>query len=168
MIDKVEKLKALLGLVPLPGEGGFYVETFRCDVNVAASCLPGHYAGERSLGTAIYYLLTPNTFSAMHQLRSDEIYHFYLGDPIELVVLQEGGPGEIVTIGSDITSGMRPQFVVPRGAWQGSRLRPGGEFALLGTTVIPGFEFSDWNLGERDKLQALFPQFARMIEGLTR
>lgn len=168
MTEKIEKLKELLGLAPLPGEGGFYAETYRSEETITPDCLPARYAGARSFATAIYYLLTQETFSAMHRLQSDEIYHFYLGDPVELLVLERGTPGAIVTLGNDPALGMRPQFAVPRGAWQGSRLKAGGEFALMGTTVTPGFDFADWALGERNTLIASFPRFKEIIAKLTR
>ncbi len=164
----IEKLKQMLYLKPLPAEGGFYAERYRSHEKLAGACLPERYVGERSLGTAIYFLLTPDTFSALHRLLSDEVYHFYLGDPVELLLLRQDGSGEVVTIGSDFDRGMRPQMVVPRGIWQGSRLRPGGQFALLGTTVIPGFEFADFELAKRELLLQRYPGFSEMIRQLTR
>jgi predicted cupin superfamily sugar epimerase len=163
----IEELKRLLGLKPLPVEGGFYAESYRSTENVPRRCLPERYAGDRVLATAIYFLLTSETFSAMHRLASDEIYHFYLGDPVEALLLREDGSGEVVTIGADLDRGMRPQLVVPRGTWQGSRLRPGGTFALLGTTMSPGFEFADFELAKRDFLLAKYPHVSKMIRNLT-
>jgi predicted cupin superfamily sugar epimerase len=164
----VEKLKMLLGLRPLAEEGGFYSESYRSPERWARTALPARYSGERCLGSAIYYLLTPETFSAMHRLASDEIYHFYLGDPVELLLLREDGSGEVITIGSELESGMRPQALAPLGVWQGSRLKAGGAFALLGTTVAPGFEFADFELGRREALLAQFPAHADWIRALTR
>ena len=164
----IENLKQLLNLKPLPEEGGFYAETYRSDEKLARAALPTRYTGDRHFGTAIYFLLTPDTFSAMHRLASDEVYHFYLGDPVELLCLGEDGSGEIVTIGTDFERGMRPQFTVPRRTWQGSRLRPGGKFALLGTTMAPGFEFADFTLGSRAALVDRYPRFREAIRQLTR
>lgn len=164
----MEALKKTLGLIPLPQEGGFYAESYRCDETLVPPCLPGRYRGERALATAIYFLLTPDTFSALHRLASDEVYHFYLGDPVEMLQLDQGGAGRVVTLGSDLGRGMRPQAVVPRGTWQGSRLLPGGSFALLGATVFPGFEFADFELARRDSLLASYPAFASFIRELTR
>ena len=134
----IEKLKRMLDLKPLPSEGGFYRNPIGPRSDCRASAFPSVTAASEVFGTAIYFLLTPDTFSAMHRLASDEVYHFYLGDPVELLCLREDGSGEIFTIGTDPDAGMRPQIAVPRGTWQGSRLRPGGRFALLGTTVTPG------------------------------
>src|SRR5512146_1935857 len=91
----------LLNLKPLPGEGGFFVESYRADENLEV--LPSRYGGApRAISTAIYYLLTPDIFSALHRLRSDEIFHFYLGDPVEMLQLFSDGTGKLVRIGSDL------------------------------------------------------------------
>ncbi|MDE3111174.1 MAG: cupin domain-containing protein, partial [Acidobacteriota bacterium] len=122
-----DEIKRLLQLEPLPNEGGFYVETYRSRLVLPQDSLPG-YPGERRLATAIYFLLTPDSFSAMHRLRGDETYHFYLGDPVEMLQLNAGGAGEPILIGPKIESGMRLQHTVPAGCWQGSRVAPGGKF----------------------------------------
>src|SRR5262245_33586587 len=138
-----EDLIRLLNLQPLPREGGFYRETYR-----AAQRVPDADA-ERSAGTAIYYLLTADTCSALHRLPSDEGYHFYLGSPVSLLLLSPGG-SRVVTLGPDLLAGQQLQCVVPAGVWQGSFVGQGGvragggDFALLGTTVSPGFEFRDY------------------------
>jgi predicted cupin superfamily sugar epimerase len=101
-------------------------------------------------------------------LTSDEVYHFYLGDPVEMLQLTEAGAGQMVTLGTDLDRGMRPQVIVPRGTWQGSRLISGGRFALLGATMVPGFEFADFELGNREALLASHPRFSAIIQELTR
>jgi predicted cupin superfamily sugar epimerase len=164
----IEALKKTLGLIPLPQEGGFYAESYRCGERLVPACLSGRYRGERALATAIYFLLTRETFSALHRLASDEIYHFYMGDPVEMLQLDEGGAGRVVMLGTDWERGMRPQAIVPRRTWQGSRLVPGGSFALVGATVFPGFEFADFELGRREPLLASHPQYASLIRQLTR
>jgi predicted cupin superfamily sugar epimerase len=149
-----------LQLEPLPCEGGWYRETYRS---------PRPFPGiARSAGTAIYYLLTPDTFSALHRLPTDEIFHFYLGDPVEMLQLgpnPEDG-GKIVTLGPDILTGHQVQTVVLAGVWQGSLLRAGGAFALLGTTMTPGFDFADYEAADRDALSAAFPAFTERIARL--
>jgi predicted cupin superfamily sugar epimerase len=162
-----DEIIACLGLRPLPIEGGYYRETFRADEQLAAPGLPARYPGARSLSTAIYYLLTPDTCSALHRLRSDEIYHFYLGDPVELLLLFPDGRGERHRLGTDLRAGERPQLLAPRGAWQGSRLLPGGRVALLGTTVSPGFELADFEAGARAQLLVAYPSFRAEIEALS-
>ncbi len=126
------------------------------------------YAGDRCASTAIYYLLTPGTFSEMHRLPTDEVFHFYLGDAVEMLQLQPDGRGEMIRLGSDLAAGEWPQVLAPGGTWQGSRLVPGGKWALLGTTVAPGFEFADYTSGRRGELIAAYPDFAELIAALTR
>ncbi len=155
-----EGLIRFLRLEPLPREGGWYRETYR-------SARQGPEAG-RSAGTAIYYLLTPDTFSALHRLPTDEVFHFYLGDPVEMLQL---GPspadgGRIVTLGPDILAGQQVQTAVPAGVWQGSALCEGGRWALLGTTMAPGFDFADYEAGERSVLTEMYPPFAERIARL--
>jgi predicted cupin superfamily sugar epimerase len=159
---------ALLGLEPHPGEGGLYTETWRSGETLDAAALPGRYSGPRALGTAIYYLLTPDTASTMHRLRSDEIFHFYLGDPVEILVISPGEAGRTHRLGTNLLAGHRPQLLVPRGSWQGSRLIPGGRIALLGTTVAPGYDPQDFERGDRQALIAMFPAHAPLIRALTR
>ena len=164
----VGQIKSLLDLQPHPVEGGCFRETYRSSERLPGESLPAGCGGPRSLATAIYYLLTPETFSAMHRLPSDEVFHHYVGDPVEMLQLRPDGSGAIVVLGSDIIAGMRPQIVVPKGVWQGARLRSGGRFALLGTTVSPGFDFQDYESGHRDELARLYPQFQELIAALTR
>jgi uncharacterized protein len=162
-----EQLIAHLGLKPLPREGGWYRETYRADLALPADALAPHYPGGRAAGTAIYYLLTPDTFSALHRLAGDEVFHFYLGGPVEMLQLDpRRGEARVVVLGSDLLAGQRPQVVVPGGVWQGSRLRPGGAFALLGTTMAPGFDFADYEDADAAALAAAFPAFTESIHRL--
>ena len=162
------QVRELLKLTPLPTEGGYFAETYKSELLVPGDALPAPFGGPRSLATAIFYMLTPDTFSAMHRLRADELYHFYLGDPVELLELRQDGSAGTVTFGQEIAAGMRLQHLVRAGVWQGLRLIEGGQWALLGTTVSPGFEFADFELGERGYLQSLSPQHSRAIAALTR
>jgi predicted cupin superfamily sugar epimerase len=163
-----EQVKSLLRLEPHPSEGGYFREIYRSKDNFPADALPERYRGTRSFSTAIYYLLTPDTFSAMHRLKSDEIFHFYMGDPVEMLQLHPDGTGITITIGTDIRAGMQPQVLVPMNIWQGARLKPGGNFALLGTTVSPGFDSNDYEDGGRGYLITLYPRFRSLIINLTR
>ncbi len=164
-----EDLKKLLGLQPHPREGGWYVRTYEAAELIAAEAFSdARYAGARLTGTAIYYLLEPETFSEMHRLQSDEVFHFYAGDAVEMLQLRKGGTGATIVIGNDLLRGQRPQAVVERGVWQGSRLVKGGRWALLGCTVSPGFEFEDYESGDRAQLCAGWPDFAEEIRALTR
>lgn len=96
------------------------------------------------------------------------MFHFYLGDPVEMLQLLPGGEGRVQVLGTDLAAGMRPQVVVPRGTWQGTRLLAGGRMALLGTTVSPGFDPSDYEHGGREELLAAYPAFRERIAALTR
>ncbi len=163
------EIKKLLGLVPHPREGGWYAQTYKPDERIAAEVFADmRYEGPRVTGTAIYYLLERETFSEMHRLQSDEVFHFYAGDAVEMLQLEEQGSGRIVRIGNRLDEGERPQAVVRRGVWQGSRLAAGGEWALLGCTVSPGFEFEDYEAGPRTELCAQWPEFRELIRELTR
>jgi len=163
------KLRRLLGLRPLPGEGGYFVESYRSPLALAGSLLGGSgETGERSLCTAIYYMLTPTAFSALHKLKADEIYHFYTGDPVELLQLFPDGSSDIVVLGPEPFRGMKFQHVVPAGVWQGSRLLSGGRYALLGTTMAPGFEFQDFVKGDASTLTSAYPDRAAMIYELLK
>ena len=163
-----KQIQDFLKLQPLPVEGGYFVESYRSKFTLVQPSLPPGYPGERVLSTAIYYMLTPDTFSAMHRLKGDEVYHFYLGDPVEMLMLKPDGAAEAVLLGHDILAGMRLQHAVPAGTWQGSRLAPGGKFALMGTTMAPGFDPQDFELGKRDDLSARYPNYAPLIAFLTR
>ena len=163
-----EKLKALLKLVPLSMEGGYFVETYRSRDAVAPEALPDRYHGPRRMCTAIYYLLQPDTFSEIHRVASDEIFHFYLGDPVEMLQLWPDGTSRQIVIGPDLESGMIPQVVVPHGVWQGTRLAGEGQWALLGCTVSPGFEYADYESGTRETLVREYPQARDLICALTR
>jgi uncharacterized protein len=163
-----DQIKEFLKLRPLPVEGGFFSEAYRSEHKLPTDAMPPSYPGERALSTAIYYLLTPETFSALHRLRGDEVFHFYLGDPVEMLLLKEDGTAHTAVLGRDISAGMRLQHVVPAGTWQGSRLVPGGKYALMGTTMSPGFDRQDYEPGQRDELSARFPRYAQLIAMLTR
>ncbi len=162
------RLKSILNLVPLSFEGGYYAETYRSRDVLPPSALANRYSGPRTLATAIYYLLEPGTFSELHRVASDEIFHFYLGDPVEMVQLWPDGSYHRLTIGTDLEHGHHPQVVVPRGVWQGSRLLAGGQLALLGCTVSPGFEYADYESGSREILEQQYPDARDLIRSLTR
>lgn len=162
-----DKLKNLLKLEPHPCEGGWFIQTWRAEEVIPKSALPARYPGERAAGTAIYYLLEPHTFSELHRLASDEIFHFYLGDPVEMLQLWPDGNVREVVLGQDFEAGQQVQLHVPKNVWQGSRLVPGGSFALLGCTVSPGFDYADYESGKREALQEQYPSAEVMIRALT-
>jgi predicted cupin superfamily sugar epimerase len=156
-----------LNLVPLTIEGGHFRETYRSKLSLPAGALPHDYGGDRNVSTAIYYLLTRETFSAIHIIKGDEVFHFYAGDPVEMLQLWPDGSAQIAIISNDLAAGNEPQLVVPAGVWQGCRLVSGGSWALMGCTVAPGFDYADFALGDRAELIASHPEHAEMIKALT-
>jgi len=162
-----ERIIKLYNMKPLPGEGGYYVETYRSAENIERTSLPERYDSDKSQSTAIFYLLTLDTRSRIHRLKSDEIYHFYMGDPVELVLIHPSGTIKALFLGHDIRAGQLVQAVVPAGIWQGAFLLEGGQFALMGATVAPGFDFSDRELGTRKELLERYPQHNDIITSLT-
>jgi len=155
-----DQLIQQLDLKPHP-EGGFYKETYRSQGKTAGST-PG-----RSHSTAIYYLLVPGAVSKLHRLAFDEIFHFYLGDPVTWVLLGASKKMEKVVLGQGLESGQQLQMIVKAETWFGGALNEGGSYALMGTTVAPGFEFEDFELGKREELLKLFPNAEKEILRLT-
>ncbi len=155
-----------LNLVPLPEEGGFFKETYRDQGTLASSSIP-HLAKEHSYSTCIYYLITPEEFSGLHAVKSTEIFHFYCGDPVEMVQIDQDGQQKSIIMGPDLLNNQSPQVVVPPLTWQGTKLVAGGSWALLGCTVAPGFDYSDFINGTFTELCDLFPQHRDIIKDFT-
>ena len=143
-----------LDLEPLAGEGGFFKQSFKSKTSVSVVDGIGAPMVRYTL-TAIYYLITPESFSSLHRLPFDEVFHFYCGDAVEMVQYTEAGGAKKHLIGNNLNIGQRPQVAVPASVWQGSRLVAGGQWALLGTTVAPGFEFEDLELFQKAQLDSL-------------
>lgn len=162
----VEKIKRILRLKPLDFEGGYFAETYRSKETFDYRDATGAKK-KKSLCTAIYYLITPETSSMIHSLSSDEIFHFYLGDPVRMLVLYPDGSSHTIVLGKDLSSGQKLQYVVPKNSWQGSYLLEGGRFALMGTTVSPAFDYEDFILGEREFLLKKYPDRKDIITRLT-
>jgi uncharacterized protein len=157
MDREINKIIHRLGLKKLEVEGGFFKETYRSEQKLENS---------KNIATAIYYLLTNKDFSRLHKLPSDEIYHFYLGDAVEMLNLYEDGTSDIIILGNDILQEQKPQILVPKNTWQASRLKKGGTFALMGTTMSPGFDHSDYS-DAKDYLQEIldrYPDRSRLIK----
>ena len=157
--EVIEKLQ----LEPLDQEGGFYRRTYQ-----TSQAIDLNKGFSQPLGTAIYFLLTPDDFSAFHWLDEDEVYHFYLGDPIELFELDSETGLKRTVLGQAIQEGQQVQYPVRAKRWHGSRLVTGGQWALLGTTMAPGFAWEDFKLGMREELIQDFPDHQTIIESLTR
>ncbi|HRE92469.1 MAG TPA: cupin domain-containing protein [Myxococcota bacterium] len=164
MLDLVERL----GLQPHP-EGGFYRELYRAPLVLPKTALPDAFGGDRSAATAIYFLLTADTFSALHRIAADELWVFLGGDPLEVVVLDEKGSLEVMRLGPVRPMEVNAPFaVVPGGRTFGARVAAGGHWALVSCVVAPGFDFADFELCSRDALVARFPGHAALIGSMTR
>jgi predicted cupin superfamily sugar epimerase len=162
MHPDAEEIVRALALSPHP-EGGFYRETWRSALLLRD--LP-HGAARRA-STAIYFLLPAGSFSALHRVASDEVWHHYLGDPLELHELDDAGAHTVVRLGRDLAQGQRPQHVVPGGWWQAA-VPIGDRYALCGCTVAPGFDFADFEMPSRGEITRMFPQHAELVARLSR
>ena len=160
----------IFGLEPLPVEGGVYRQWYRSSDVLRADDLPDRYDEDKPAGTGIVMMITDerSSFSALHCLRTDELWHFYLGDPLVLVLLEPNGTSRRVVLGHDVAAGEVPFAVAPRGTWFGADLRPGGCFAVFGCTVSPGFTPSDFTGGVLADLLAGWPHEAETIRRLHR
>lgn len=154
-------------LQPHP-EGGWYVQTYRSGESIAAAALPARFGGDRVFSTAIYFLLEQGNFSAFHRIKSDECWHFYSGDPLEVLILQPDGVLNTVWLGPDIFKGQVFQYVVPAGCWFASRPAAGSRYSFVGCTVAPGFDFADFELAKADELAMEYPLYAGLIRSLCR
>ena len=143
---------------------GFVAQTYSSQTIVPTASLPAEYGAPRPIGSALYFLVTPEAHIVMHRIRSDQQYHHYFGDPLDLIMLLPNGTGQVVTVGSDLRAGMRPQLFIPGGTFHMARLQPGGTLALLGSTEWPGVDPPDVEIGDRAKLIAAFPAWRAQIE----
>lgn len=163
----VETLVKELDLLPHP-EGGFYKETYRSEGIISNSCLSPDFKGDRNMATGIYFLIEKGNFSALHKIKSDETWHFYYGDALEVIEINEEGNLTITKIGSNLSNGETFQYTVKANTWFGSRVSGNGNFSLVGCTVYPGFDFNDFELANRKNLIHLFPLHKNIIAELTR
>lgn len=157
-----------LDLQPHP-EGGYYRRSYTANEMLAAGALPERFGGARPVSTAIHFLLPAGEVSALHRMQSDELWHFYAGDPLRVHMLYPDGRHESFVLGPALDEGMVYQAAVPHGVWFGAELAgsPDKGFALVGNTVAPGFDFSDFELAERDELVARYPEHRALIRRLT-
>lgn len=152
-----------LGLEPHP-EGGHFKETYRSHTQTS---FPG-FSEKRHVSTGIYFLLTQGNFSAFHRIKSDEMWHFYAGDSINIFVIEPNGELRKISLGLDLENGEVPQAVVPANAWFASEVTGTGEYGLVGCTVAPGFDFEDFEMAKRSDLISEFPSHSKLIRSLTR
>ena len=156
---KIDDIIKKLNIEPLDIEGGYFRRTYTSD---------DEFHDGQKIGSAIYYVITDDSFSALHKLKnSDEMFHFYAGDPVEMMNLYEDGTGEIVTITNQLGKDFYPQHLVRKNVWQGARLKSGGKFAIFGVTVFPEFLYDDFVIGDADELIRKYPEFEREISELT-
>jgi predicted cupin superfamily sugar epimerase len=156
-----------LNLTPHP-EGGYFRQTYRSGLVLKKEALPTNFAGPRSASTAIYFLLDGENFSAFHRIRSDELWHFYAGDSLEIHVIDPKGAYSRILLGNSPDAGEDFQAVVKAGCWFASCVQNPNSFALVGCTVAPGFDFEDFELAKCLDLSQRFPQHKSLIENLTR
>jgi predicted cupin superfamily sugar epimerase len=154
-------------LQPHP-EGGLFAETYRSSGHIPQAALPEEFAGERDFSTAIVYLLEEDDFSALHRLRQDEIWHFYLGGALRLVMIAPDGKFSEIILGRNGAAGELVQAVVPAGCWFGAKPTAGAVFSFVGCTVAPGFDFADFDLAERPDMLTRFPDLETAILSFTR
>ncbi|MBE9509259.1 MAG: cupin domain-containing protein [Bacteroidetes bacterium] len=162
-----EEIIKILNLKPLPREGGYYRETYHSKEIIPKDFLPSRYKESKRLSTAIYYLLTQEVFSLLHRLPTDEIFHFYLGDPVTMLQFHPDGTSDLITLGHEIDKNQQTQVIVHKNTWQGCFLEEGGKFALMGTTMSPGFDESDFEAGVQKELVKKYPDREELIIKLT-
>ena len=148
-------------------EGGFYKETHRTVQTIAQASLPNEFGGDRSLSTAIYFLLDQEQTSAFHRIKSDELWFFHDGSPLTIHVISEDGCYSAHTLGLYISAGQQPQITVPAGAFFGAEVNNKEQFTLCSCTVAPGFDFADFEMPSAENLYARFPQHKAIIECLS-
>ncbi len=159
----IEKLQ-----LKLHPEGGYYKEIYRAGDMILPKHLPKRYKSSRNFSTSIYFLLEGNQVSNFHKLKSDEQWHFYDGSTIVIHVIDESGNLNKILLGRNIENGETLQTVIKYNSWFAAELSDKTSFALIGCTVAPGFDFTDFELGKRDELIKTFPQFRELIYKLTK
>jgi predicted cupin superfamily sugar epimerase len=162
-----EELIKVFELQPHP-EGGFFKETYRSNGVIGSNSNEKHFPSHRNYSTAIYFLIEKNNFSSFHRIKSDEVWHFYEGDALEVIEIDLNGNLIKTKVGKDILNGQKFQYMVKAGHWFGSRVLKGGEFSFVGCTVSPGFDFNDFEIGKKEELIKLFPQHQKIISELSR
>ena len=144
-------------------EGGYFIESYRSSEILSRSALPARYKGDRSFSTAIYFLLPSGAVSRLHRIASDEVWHFYLGGPLEILQIDPNGRMEKTILGQDVAAGQKLQHAVPAGCWFGARPAESSAFSFVGCTVAPGFDFADFELADAEDLIQRFPNLKEEI-----
>lgn len=155
-----------LGLQKHP-EGGYYKEVYRSDETIPQALLPIRFKGDRCFSTSIYFLLESDSFSAFHRIQSEEIWHFYKGTSLTLYVITDDGCLTLMQLGDNIDDNEFLQIVIPRNVWFAAKVNAKNSFTLVGCTVAPGFDFTDFELADCKKLCERFSQHEAVIKSLT-
>lgn len=154
-------------LLPHP-EGGWFREVYRSDETIAETSLPDRYNAPHTFYSSIYFLLENTDFSAFHRIRSDETWHFYMGSPVLIYCIYPNGSLEKIILGQNFIEGQVLQFTIPRNCWFAAvNIDADAKFSLVGCTVSPGFEFSDFELGSFQSLKEFYPQHDSIIKQFT-
>jgi predicted cupin superfamily sugar epimerase len=154
-----------LGLEEHP-EGGYYREVYRSKEMIKVRYEEAQIEKKRNLFTSIYFLLTKEKFSAFHRIKSDELWHFHEGDSILIHSIDPKGILQSRVLGKDLANGEQLQLVVSAGEWFASEVTEGGEYSLVGCTVAPGFDFSDFEIADSE-LKKQFSEHSELIDRLT-
>lgn len=162
----VEEIKQHLRLMSHPTRG-LVAETYRSKARIPSTALPGHYEASRPMGSVLYILVSPAAQLRLHRIRSDQMYHHYLGSPLEILLLYGDGTHEVRWIGGDLRKGAEPQLFIPGDTFHISRLPEGAEYALLGSSESPGAESPDVELGMTEELVADYPDAAELLRAFV-
>ena len=154
-------------LSPHP-EGGYYRESYRSETIIPENCLPEGFPGDRVFSTLVYFLLEQGNFSAFHRIKSDECWHFYAGDPLNVYVIDQSGDLITFTLGTNIKLGQYFNFTVPANCWFASRPLKESSYSFVGCSVSPGFDFEDFELAKADELTNEYPKHEEIIRELCR
>ena len=163
MNKTAETLITKLNLSKHP-EGGWFKEVYRSDEIIKKNDLPSRFNGDRCFSTSIYYLLEGKIFSAFHKIKSDETWHFYSGSSLTLIIIDESGNLNEIQIGNNTEKDEYFQYTVLQSCWFAAMLNDQNSFALVGCTVSPGFDFNDYELGEKDILIKQMPQHKSLFK----
>ncbi|OFI46782.1 hypothetical protein BG262_03000 [Floricoccus penangensis] len=156
----IDEIIFTLNLVPLVNEGGLVAQTYLSEETYE----------NRRCGSAIYYFLTKDSFSHLHKLSADEIWHYYYGDTVEILQIDDKtGQHKISKLGTNLLDGETPQVLIRKNTWQGARIKNGGAFGytLMGTTMSPSYMEKDFILGEQKEMLKRFPNISEEIKKFT-
>lgn len=148
-------------------EGGYFKEVYRADELIKKEHLPERYSGDRNYSTSIYFLITSESFSAFHKIKSDETWHFYYGSPLSLHIIDKKGKYCRIKIGNNPDKGEVFQYTVSCGEWFAASVDEKDSYSLLGCTVAPGFHFDDFELGKTTEMIKEFSEHASVINKFT-